>query len=49
MKRCCTDDNPKIVKRLYDWGDKQIEILLCKQHKEDPDFSHYISEEQICL
>ena len=49
MKRCCSDDNPKIVKRFYDWGDKQMEISLCAQHQKDPDFSHFVWEERICF
>ena len=42
--RKCADDNPKTVKRIYDWDGKCIEISLCKQHCQDPDFSHYVSE-----
>lgn len=47
MKRFCVDDNPKIVKRFYDWDGKQVEISLCAQHKLDPDFSHFFQEEKI--
>lgn len=49
LKRYCSDNNPKIVKRVYNWDGKRVEISLCEQHKEDPDFSHYILEEPICL
>jgi len=45
--RICADDNPKIIKRFYDWDGKQIEISLCIKHCQDPDFSHFISEEKI--
>lgn len=43
----CDDNNPKIVKRFYDWDGKLIEISLCAQHKLDPDFSHFVSEKQL--
>ncbi len=42
--RYCDDDNPKTVKRIYQWDDRTIEISLCDQHKHDPDFSHFESE-----
>jgi len=45
--RICADDNPKIVKRIFQWDLKQIEISLCSQHCKDPDFAHFISEEKI--
>lgn len=45
--RQCDDPNPKIVKRIYQWDSKQIEISLCKQHLQDPDFSGFISETKI--
>lgn len=45
MVKQCVDDNPKIIKRVYSWDGKQIEISLCAQHKEDPDFSHFVKEE----
>lgn len=48
MKRFCVDDNPKIVKRFYDWDGKLVEISLCGKHKDDPDFSHFVKEEPIC-
>ena len=44
MKRRCNDNLPKIVKRIYLWDGKQVEISLCKQHQQDPDFSGYVSE-----
>lgn len=47
--RQCDDNNPKTVKRIYNWDGKQVEISLCVQHKEDPDFSHFVKEEVICL
>lgn len=42
--RKCDDSNPKIVKRIYLWDNKRIEISICKQHQRDPDFSGHISE-----
>ena len=45
--RKCNDNNPKIVKRIYQWDLKQVEFSLCEQHKQDPDFAGYISEIQI--
>lgn len=42
--RKCDDSNPKIVKRIFQWDSQQVEISLCKQHKQDPDFSGHISE-----
>ncbi|AJM92190.1 hypothetical protein [Nitrosopumilus piranensis] len=47
MKRKCLDDNPKTVKRYYDWDGQQVEISLCDSHQHDPDFSHFVSEEKI--
>jgi len=47
MKRKCNDDNPKIIKRIYDWDGKRVEISLCESHQQDPDFFHYVSEEVI--
>ncbi len=43
----CDDNNPKIVKRIYNWDEKLIEISLCKNHLNDPDFAHFESEEKI--
>ena len=43
----CFDNNPKIVKRLYDWNGKLVQFKLCKIHLQDSDFSDYISEEKI--
>lgn len=48
-QRYCKDENLKVVKRIYNWDDQQVEISLCVQHKEDPDFSHFVKEEPICL
>ncbi len=45
--RYCNDTNPKVVLRKFDWDGKLIEISLCEQHKEDPDFSHFISEKEL--
>lgn len=45
--RVCADDNPKIVKRKYDWDGRFIEISLCDVHQKDPDFAQYVSEELI--
>ena len=45
--RHCNDDNPKTIKRVYDWDGKFIEISLCKSHLQDSDFSDFISEEKI--
>ncbi len=45
--RQCDDNNPKTVKRNYNWDGKQVEISLCNLHKQDPDFSHFESEEKI--
>ena len=42
--RVCSDDNPKVVKRTYQWDSQQVEISLCNQHKNDPDFAGFISE-----
>jgi len=42
--RECADRYPKIVKRIFRWDDKTIEISLCEHHREDPDFSHFESE-----
>lgn len=47
MNRKCLDDNPKIVKRLYDWDGRQVEISLCQSHQQDPDFFHFVSETKI--
>ena len=44
MKRKCNDDNPKIVKRVYDWDGKHVEIDLCKIHRSDPDFDNFVTE-----
>lgn len=45
--RQCNDNNPKIVKRIYNWDGRQIEISLCESHQKDPDFSHFVSETRI--
>lgn len=45
--RKCADTNPKIITRIYDWDGKQVEISLCKRHRQDPDFSNFISEKKI--
>ena len=45
MKRQCADNNPKIILRKYNWDGKIVELSLCKQHIQDPDFSNFISEE----
>ena len=45
--RKCADDNLKIVKRVYDWDGKLIEIDLCKMHLSDPDFQDFVAEYQI--
>jgi len=42
--RKCIDDNPKVVLRKFDWDGKFIEISLCEQHRQDPDFDGFISE-----
>jgi hypothetical protein len=42
--RYCIDDNPKIVRRTYNWDGKEIKIDLCEDHQKDPDFSSFISE-----
>ena len=47
MKRFCTDDNPKIIRRYYNWDGKIVEFSLCDSHKQDPDFSNFISEDKI--
>ena len=47
MTRECKDGNQKIVNRVYDWDGKLVEILLCEQHKQDPDFSYFVSEKQL--
>lgn len=44
MKRKCNDDNPKIVKRVYDWDGKRVEIDLCESHQKDPDFQDFVTE-----
>lgn len=43
----CFDDNPKIVKRTYDWNGKLIQFKLCNLHLQDSDFTDFISEEKI--
>jgi len=43
----CLDDNPKIVKRIYDWNGKLVQFKLCNIHLQDSDFSGYIFEERI--
>lgn len=45
--RVCNDNNPKIVKRKYDWDGKYIEISLCESHLRDPDFGHFVSEKRL--
>ncbi len=47
MKRSCLDNHPKIVKRVYDWDGKRVEIDLCKIHLSDPDFQDFVVEYQI--
>ena len=47
MERSCLDNNPKIVKRIYDWDGKRIEFNLCNSHLTDPDFSGYVKEEKL--
>ena len=47
MNRICADNNPKIVKRVYDWDGKLIQFSLCENHCNDPDFSNFISEEKL--
>lgn len=42
--RVCSDENPKTVKRIYNWDGKQVEIELCEDHRNDPDFSSFVSE-----
>jgi len=42
--RQCNDNNPKIVKRKYDWDGKYIEISLCEKHCQDPDFANPVTE-----
>jgi len=44
MPKQCDDNNPKVVKRTYQWDKKQVDILLCEQHRHDSDFSHYVLE-----
>jgi len=44
MKRKCNDDEPKIVKRVYDWDGKRVEIDLCRNHLSDPDFADFVTE-----
>ena len=46
-RRSCLDNNPKTVTRTYDWDDKIIQIDLCQQHQQDPDFDHFVLEEKI--
>ena len=43
----CTDKYPKIVMRVFAWGNKQLFIKLCEQHCNDPDFSNFVSETPI--
>ncbi|NQV40192.1 MAG: hypothetical protein HQ505_06595 [Nitrosopumilus sp.] len=44
MKRKCNDENTKIVKRIYDWDGKHVEIDLCEIHLSDPDFEYFVTE-----
>ena len=44
MKRSCSDDNLKVVTRVYNWDGKRVEIDLCEKHRSDPDFSKFIEE-----
>lgn len=44
MNRSCTDNNPKILTRIYNWDGKLVEINLCKDHIEDPDFQNFVRE-----
>ena len=43
----CLDDNPKIVKRIYDWNGKLVQFKLCNIHLQDPDFANPVMEEKI--
>ena len=43
----CLDENPKTVKRIFDWNGKLVQFKLCKDHSKDPDFSNFVSEERI--
>lgn len=42
--RCCVDNNQKIVTRVYNWDGREIRIDLCEKHRQDPDFSNFVSE-----
>ena len=43
----CADKNPKTVIRKYDWDGKIVEFSLCEYHRQDSDFSNFVSEEVI--
>ena len=45
--RICAYANPKIVLRRYNWDNEIVEFSLCASHQKDPDFSNYISEDEI--
>lgn len=44
MKRCCIDENPKTVTRVYNWDGKEVRIDLCEEHCSDPDFANFVAE-----
>ena len=43
-KRSCSDDNLKVVTRVYDWDGKKVVIDLCEKHSKDPDFANFKRE-----
>jgi len=45
-RKCCLDDNPKTVTRVYNWDGKEVRIELCEQHRKDPDFAGFVVEYQ---
>ena len=45
--RQCNDTNPKIVLRKYEWDGKYVEISLCEQHCQDPDFTNHVMEKKL--
>jgi hypothetical protein len=47
LTRICADNNPKVVTRIYNWDGKLVEINLCENHRDDPDFDGFIEEHQI--
>jgi len=47
LNRICLDSNPKIIRRIYDWDGKTVKIDLCESHRLDPDFAHYVKEEEL--